>query len=220
MPNSTASGRRTSASKARSGGRRRASASSPSSAALVSVVEEPGIDHSSARVVATSSGPFVRSALLGIGRDRELKPGYPVIDPTGLAGRIVEVGASASRILLVTDINSRIPVLVGRSGTPAILLGDNGPKPRIAHLPADAVVESGDEIYTSGVGGILPRGLRIGSVVDVQGKLHARLYAQLDDLDYVSILKFDSPVIEFRDGERQPRGREIQSRARAAGGAK
>ena len=162
---------------------------------LANVIEEPGLDFVSGRVVADSSGPFVRSAMLAIGRDDGIKFGYPVVDGGGLVGRIVETGARASRVLLVTDINSRIPVQVGKSGIRAVLHGDNGPMPRIAHLPADAQIEPGDEVYSSGVGGMFPRGLRIGAVVDQGGMFRMRPHARLDELEFVSILLFDSPAI-------------------------
>ncbi|MEQ1612331.1 MAG: rod shape-determining protein MreC [Hyphomicrobiaceae bacterium] len=186
-------------------------------ARLANVVEEPGIEFLTARVVANSSGPFVRSAMLGIGRDRGMKTGYPVIDANGLVGRLIETGARASRVLLVTDINSRIPVQVGRQATRAVLLGDNGPQPRLGYLPAEATIEAGDEVYTSGIGGLLPRGLRIGSVVEDVDGFRMRPHARLDELDYVSILLFESPTIEFADDDKPSKPNDGLQRRSALG---
>lgn len=184
---------------------------------LAHVIEEPGLAFLTGRVVASSSGPFVRSAMLGIGRDQGLKSGFPVIDANGLVGRLVETGARASRVLLVTDINSRIPVQVGRGAVRAVLIGDNGPTPRLTYLPAEAGIEAGDEVYTSGVGGMLPRGLRIGSVVAAAEGFRMQPHARLDELDYVSILLFESPAIEFTDDEKAAKPREQLQRRSAVG---
>ena len=131
--------------------------------------------------------------MLAIGREDGARRGFPVVDGDGLVGRIVETGARASRVLLVTDINSRIPVLVGRQAQRAVLQGDNGPAPRLHYLAADAVVSAGDEVYTSGVGGVLPRGLRIGTVIEDAGSFRVQPHARLDELDFVSILQFELP---------------------------
>jgi rod shape-determining protein MreC len=188
-------------------------------ARLANVVEEPGLEFVTGRVVANSSGPFVRSAMLGLGRDKGMKPGYPVVDASGLVGRLLETGVRASRVLLVTDINSRIPVQIGRQATRAVLLGDNGPTPRLGYLPQDAAVEAGDEVYTSGVGGLLPRGLRIGTVIEVPGGFRMRPHARMDDLDFVSILLFESPAIEVPEEEKPVKPREPTPRRPAAGRA-
>ncbi len=188
-------------------------------ARLANVVEEPGLEFISARVVAHSSGPFVRSAMLGLGRDRGMKVGYPVVDASGLVGRLVESGARASRVLLVTDINSRIPVQVGKAAVRAVLLGDNGPNPRLGHLPPEAAIEAGDEVFTSGIGGVLPRGLRIGTVVADGDGYRMRPHASLDELDYVSVLLFESPTIEFNDDDKALSPRDSNQRRSTLGRA-
>jgi rod shape-determining protein MreC len=181
-------------------------------ARLAHVVEEPGLAFVTARVVADASGPFVRTAMLGAGREDGMKSGYPVIDESGLVGRIVETGARVSRVLLVTDINSRIPVQVGRAATRAIVLGDNGPAPRLGYLPAGAQVEAGDEVYTSGVGGLFPRGLRIGTVIDEGGTLRMKPHARFDELEYVSVLIFETPAIEIVEDDKTKPMREAPVR--------
>jgi rod shape-determining protein MreC len=183
---------------------------------LARVVEEPGLDYTTARVVADSRGPFVRSAMLSVGRDQGLKPGFPVISADGVIGRITETGRAASRVLLLTDINSRIPVFVGRNGIRALLVGDNGAKPRLTYLPANGTVEAGDEVSTSGVGGLFPRGLRIGTVVELGGKLAVQPHAQLDELDFVSVLLFENPTLELADVEKSaPARRSVVGRVSA-----
>jgi rod shape-determining protein MreC len=188
-------------------------------ARIARVVEEPGLSFATARVVADSSGPFVRSAMLAGGRDEGMKAGYPVIDANGLVGRVVETSARVSRVLLVTDINSRIPVQVGRSGARAVLAGDNGAAPKLGYLQPAAEVEAGDEVYTSGTGGLFPRGLRIGKVIDDGGVLRVVPHAQLEDLDYVSVLFFENPALELVEDDKASRGRDAPARRSSNGRA-
>jgi rod shape-determining protein MreC len=174
---------------------------------LAHVVEEPGLEHVAARVVADSRGPFVRSAMVSVGRDQGLKPGFPVISADGLVGRITETGRGVSRVLLLTDINSRIPVFVGRNSVRALMVGDNGPATKLTYIAvagASSGIDIGDEVSTSGVGGLFPRGLRIGTVAEQGGKLVIVPHARLDDLNFVSVLLFENPTLELADSERMP----------------
>ena len=170
-------------------------------AVIARVVEEPGIDFITGRVIADAKGPFARSVLLNAGRELGLKGGYPVIGGDGLIGRVIETGARSARVLLLTDLNSRIPVLIGASGIRGVLIGDNGARPRLAHLPEHSQISKGDEVVTSGVGGLFPRGLRIGEVVEEEGVLRVVPHARLDDLDHVSVLFFQSPALELASEE-------------------
>lgn len=165
--------------------------------ALAKVVEEPGIQFLTGRVVVDAAGPFARSLLLNSGRENGVKAGYPVVGADGLVGRVLESGARSSRILLLTDLNSRVPVLIGESSVRAILMGDNSVQPRLAHLPEDAAPKPGDEVVTSGVGGFFPRGLRIGVVDATDGGLKVTLHGRLDKLEHVSVLFFESPALEL-----------------------
>jgi len=185
-------------------------------AQLARVVEEPALHFITARVVTDASGPFVRSAMLRGGRDQGVRSGYPVISADGLVGRIVESGARASRVLLFTDLNSRIPVLVGPAQVRAIIVGDNGPYPRLAYLSPNSRIEPGDEVYTSGVGGLYPRGLRIGTAAEEAGSYRVVPHARLDELDFVSVLFFDTPTSELVEDDRSP-PREQRGRRSVAG---
>ena len=82
----------------------------------------------------------------------------------GLVGRVAELGDHAARILLLTDLNSRVPVVIEETRERAILSGDNTERPALAYLPPDARVSSGQRVVTSGSGGVLPAGLPIGTV--------------------------------------------------------
>jgi rod shape-determining protein MreC len=120
-----------------------------------------------ARVVADTGGSFFHSVLLNTGRRQSVRPGQPVISAGGLVGRTTEVGERSARVMLLTDINSRIPVLVEQTGERAILAGTNAPRPNLVYLSANSPVSQGDRIVTSGHGGMFPPGLAVGIVAEV-----------------------------------------------------
>jgi rod shape-determining protein MreC len=164
--------------------------------ALTRTVPQEPVGFATAQVIADSSGPFVRAVIVEAGREHSVIPGQPVINADGLVGRVVHAGHKAARALLLTDISSRIPVVIGEKQIRAIMIGDNGPKPKLTFLPPAAALSVGDNVSTSGVGGTLPRGLRIGRV-DLDGDgLFIRLFANPDALDYVSILLFKPSEVE------------------------
>lgn len=180
--------------------------------AIAKVVPEKKIDFITARVIADSSGAFVHNVTIDAGRSRKVESGYPVVNADGLVGRIVDVGPDAARVLLATDINSRIPVVVGPKAVRAILAGDNGARPRLIYLADGAKVSPGDDVSTSGVGGLFPVGLRLGRVADAASATPSvELKADLDRLDYVSVLFFADPSAHLTDelirrGEAKPAG--------------
>lgn len=160
--------------------------------ALLQLRTEPPIPMVSARVVADARGPFSNARLADAGADRGVKVGNPVLSERGVVGRIVGVTRSASRVLLLTDIDSRTPVLVDRTNARAMLTGDGGVAPRLDYLRGREPVKDGDLILTSGDGGIYPRGLPVGVAArDIRGVWRVRLYADQSAIDYVRILVFD-----------------------------
>jgi len=168
--------------------------------ALLKAVEEPALDYKTGYVIADARGPFARSVLINLGRSHGVKNGYAVINGDGLVGRVVHSGEFASRVILLSDLNSKIPVLVGPAAVRAVLVGDNSGRQNLEFLPNRTAVYAGDEVTTSGHGGMLPRGLQIGVVVADGAKAYrVRPNAALAELEYVSVLIFDSPVVVARD---------------------
>jgi rod shape-determining protein MreC len=166
---------------------------------LLNAVEEPALVYATGRVIADARGPFVRSALINLGRKDGLRVGYAVINGDGLVGRTVDAGGSVARVLLLNDLNSRIPVLVGPAGVRGLASGDNSAELQLDFLPAGATLYAGDEVYTSGSDGVLPRGLRVGVVTGSAGAYRVRPYAELNSLDAVSVLFFDAPALARTD---------------------
>lgn len=143
-------------------------------------------DRIGAWTVADPEGPFVRARLIGRGRESGVANGYPVINLYGLVGRVYETGRRSSRILLLTDLNSRIPVMADRSNSRAILVGDNSPFPRLEYVGRQPDIQEGDRIVSSGDGGVLPRGLPVGEAVPTRdGGWRVRLYSDQAPVDFV-----------------------------------
>ncbi len=159
---------------------------------LLQLRTEPQVPMISARVVTDVRGPFSNARLADAGRERGVKAGFPVLSDHGVVGRVVGVGRSVSRVLLLSDVDSRTPVLIDRTGARAILTGDGGGAPRMEYLRGVDPVKQGDVILTSGDGGLYPRGLPVGvAAKDIRGGWRVRLYAEAQDVDYVRILAFD-----------------------------
>jgi rod shape-determining protein MreC len=159
--------------------------------ALLKLRTEPPIPMVSARVVSDARGPFSNARLADAGSEKGVKVGNPVLSERGVVGRVVGVTRGVSRVLLLTDVDSRTPVLVERTNARAILTGDGGPIPRLEFVRGRDPVKEGDRLFTSGDGGIYPRGLPVGVVVkDLRGGWRARLYADQASIDYVRILVF------------------------------
>lgn len=166
---------------------------------LLNAAEEPALVYATGRVIADARGPFVRSALINLGRQDGLRIGYAVVNGEGLIGRTVDAGDAVARVLLLNDLNSRIPVLVGPAGVRGLALGDNSAELQLDFLAEGASVYPGDEVYTSGSGGLLPRGLRVGVVTGEPGAYRVQPYAELNALDAVSVLFFDAPALVRTD---------------------
>ncbi|WP_416897857.1 MAG: rod shape-determining protein MreC [Minwuia sp.] len=164
---------------------------------LLNVRSSTSLRYVTARVIAETGGPFVRTLVLGAGQRDGVEAQQAVIDARGLVGRVTEVAGEASRILLITDLNSRIPVLVEESGRRAILAGDNSAWPRLMFMEAEAEIRPGDRIVTSGHGGIFPPGLPVGVVVrSSDASLRIRPFVQWNRLSTVSVLRYRPPALD------------------------
>lgn len=185
---------------------------------LAKALDEQKIEFRTVRVIASSTGAFLQSALLEAGSEHGIKTGHPVINADGVLGRIVETGRRTARVLLLTDINSRVPVLVGKQQARALVVGDGGPEPRLSFLAPGASIEPGDEIATSGLGGMFPRGLRVGTVNGASGGSRVEPAARLGEQQYASVLLYDNPgvALALELGQANPAPVEPVTRRRPA----
>ncbi|MEE4349786.1 MAG: rod shape-determining protein MreC [Pacificimonas sp.] len=119
-------------------------------------------------VSGATSGAYAREALIGGGFRHGVRNGQPVRTASGLIGRTVEVGRNATRVLLVTDSESRVPVRVVRTGLPALVIGTNEPLVRVDLTgPTSNEVQVGDRLVTSGDGGLFAPGVIVATIVEI-----------------------------------------------------
>jgi rod shape-determining protein MreC len=159
--------------------------------ALLGVRTDPPIPMVFAHTVLDARGPFANTRIADAGASRGVIEGNPVLSEHGLVGRVTGVAPSASRIMLLTDVESRTPVLIGRTNGRAILTGDGGRTPKLAYLRTHDPIRPGDRILTSGDGGVLPRGLPVGVAVrDYDGGWRVALDSDVAPIDFVQIMLF------------------------------
>jgi rod shape-determining protein MreC len=159
--------------------------------AVLGIRTDPPLPHVAAETIADSRGPFADTRLANAGRDKGVAEGNPVVSEHGLIGRVVGVSDHVSRVLLLTDVESRTPVLLVRTNGRAILSGDGGEAPKLDYLRTAVGLKEGDRVLTSGDGGVFPRGLPVGTVVrGIDGDWHVALDSDAAPIDYVQILLF------------------------------
>ncbi|WP_454715258.1 rod shape-determining protein MreC [Caulobacter segnis] len=158
---------------------------------LMGLRTDPPIPMASARVVSDSRGPFANTRLADAGSEKGIVVGNPVLNERGLVGRVVGVSNGVSRVLLLTDIASRTPVMIDRTNARAILTGDGGPNPKLEYLRGVDPIQQGDRVVTSGDGGVVPRGLPVGAAVKgLDGRWRVVLFADQSSIDFIRILLF------------------------------
>lgn len=158
---------------------------------LLNVDSEQAEKFVTTRVIADGSSAYAKSLVIEGGRTSGIFKGQGVVSHEGLIGRVIESGSRTARVLLLQDINSRIPVLVEGSNERAILAGTNGTMPTLDHLALDHKVASGQRVVTSGLGGLFPFGLPVGeTVVNVDGSVGVKLYATSDRSQHVQVVDY------------------------------
>lgn len=155
---------------------------------------DPRLTYITGVVMADSGSPFRQSVLLNIGERDGVVDGWATMDGIGLVGRISGVGPDTARVILMTDASSAIPATIQPSGQTALITGDNTPAPAVEFLENRELVRPGDRVITSGDGGVFPAGLLIGQIaVDPGGRLRVRLSADFERLEFLRVLRFNSP---------------------------
>ena len=116
-----------------------------------------------ASIISNSAGSYIKTITINVGKNNGVRLGNAVTNNWGMIGRVVELGNNVSRVLLTTDINSQIPIYFERSRYRAILIGKNSNLLEIKFLKNRVNLFDNDRVITSGEGGLLPRGLVVGT---------------------------------------------------------
>lgn len=158
-------------------------------------IPDPAPSYVTARAVADAGGVYARAVLVAVGPNHGITRGQIALDSSGLVGRVTEVGSRSVRVMLITDINSRVPVELESSRARAIVMGTNGSRPRLAYWPSGTPPVEGERVVTSAEAGAFPSGLPVGVVhYNAQKVPEVEPVAHLDRLDVVRIFDYGLTV--------------------------
>ena len=141
----------------------------------------------SARVMIDKQSPYLNSFIINIGSNKNIKNGMAALDGKNFIGRIVDVNFFSSRVLLVSDLNSKIPVMTEPSAHHAILSGHGEIEPTLEYLPENHNIQDGDKVYTSGKEGIFSPGIPVGEVKIKDGIIKVLLFSDLSQITFINI---------------------------------
>ena len=139
------------------------------------------------RVMIDKQSPYLNSFIINSGSNKNIKKGMEVLDGKNFIGRIVDVNFFSSRVLLVSDLNSKIPVIIEPSGNHAILSGKGKNNPSLDYLPENHLVKNNDKVYTSGKEGIFSAGIPVGEVIVKKDQINVLLFSNLSQVSFVNI---------------------------------
>jgi len=142
----------------------------------------------SARVLLDKESPYLNSFVINLGSNKKIKNGMAVLDGSNFIGRIVDVNFFSSRVLLISDLNSKIPVITEPAGHHAILSGKGKNDAALEYLPENHNIKNGDKIYTSGKEGIFLPGIPIGEIkIKDKNNVSVSLFSDLNQVTFVNI---------------------------------
>ena len=161
----------------------------------------PDHQYIGASIIGRDPSPFLNYIIINRGADDGLRRGMPVVTQNGLAGRVIQVTASAARVSLVTDPITRINVRVEPSRSAAVLTGSITGDITLEQIPQDAEVNPGNLILTSGLGGNYPANIIVGQVTSVRSRENALFQSasvqpvtDFSDLSIVLVITNFEPV--------------------------
>ena len=160
---------------------------------IANLVRSAPVKAVTGEVIAGRQSPLGRSVTIGLGENDGLRYGQPVFGGGGLFGRVTSVAKTTAEVLMLNDINSRIPVEVGKGRLPALLVGDNSQAPRLVYLGSGDAARAGDVVITSGVSGEFPRGIAVGTVVLDNADVRVKTAADLVPGYYLTVLLYNLP---------------------------
>jgi len=143
-----------------------------------------------AKVLIDKKSPFLRSIIVNKGTNNEIKKGMAVLNNNYLVGKVIEVNFGTSRVLLLSDLNSKIPVVVEPGSILSILSGTGTTSGEIQYSKTDLSFEENNIVYTSGTGGLFNAGIPIGKIVILDDKTTVKFFSDFSQLRYVTIKSF------------------------------
>jgi rod shape-determining protein MreC len=173
---------------------------------LLDLVGETQGQAVTARVVAEENGPFAASRIANAGAANGVREGFAAVNEYGLVGRVVRVGEYTSRVLMLTDFSSRIPVMGSQSGDRALLVGDSGTGARLLEPETPDKIIPGEVWVTSGDDGKMPLGVRVGTARKVGDEWRLDLAMEAGPVDFLRLV----PPPDFADPDLVPPLNDVQ----------
>jgi rod shape-determining protein MreC len=161
---------------------------------LLHAVPDPELSSVLAQVIGRSSRPFQQTMIIDAGRANGVKPGQAVVDSRGMIGRIFIAGQRTSWVILLTDLNSRVPVTIEPGNIQAIMAGDNSSQPFIEVVSQNAHLKPGDQVASSGDGSLLPPGIPVGTITQHGVNFRVSLLADSASSQDVNVLDYKQPI--------------------------
>ncbi len=141
-----------------------------------------------AKVILDKNSPYLNSVIINKGSSSRIKLGMPVLSEGNLVGRVVEVNFLSARILLLNDLNSKIPVMISPKGSQAILSGRGEDKPKLEYLPEKFELNDKNLVFTSGKDGIFFEGIPVGNVIFEDNKIKVKLFSDPNQVSFVNVI--------------------------------
>ena len=149
-----------------------------------------------AKVILDKNSPYLNSVIINRGSSSRIKLGMPVLSEGNLVGRVVEVNFLSARILLLNDLNSKIPVMISPKGSQAILSGNGEDKPKLEYLPEKFELSNKNLVFTSGKDGIFFEGIPIGNAISEGNKIKVKLFSDPNQVSFVNVVLDKSSDLE------------------------
>ena len=142
------------------------------------------------KVLLDQQSPYLKSVIINKGFNHGIKLGLAVKEKSYFVGKVINVNFLTSRILLISDLNSKIPVIIEPTGANAIMSGQGQNNyAALEYLPKQKKIKEGDIVYTSGVDGIIPEAIPIGKIIEVDENLFVEFFVDFSQLKYVKVNK-------------------------------
>ena len=151
-----------------------------------------------AKIIIDKDSPFLRSIIVNKGSKNNVKKGMAVLDGDYLIGKVVEVNYSTSRVLLLSDLNSKIPVTIEPGSYECILSGTGGSQGVIQYLKEEYIIEENSLVYTSGSGGLFKAGIPIGKIIfsEAGDKKYVNFLSDFSQLKFIKIVSYKKETKE------------------------
>ena len=145
-----------------------------------------------AKVIVDKQSPFLKSIIVNKGSKHGAELGMAVLDKEYLVGKIVELNFTTSRVLLLSDLNSKIPVDILPNSIQSILSGTGKENGKIQYVKEETLIENENKVFTSGAGGIFKPGIPIGEIDKKQSNLdiNVSFFSDFSQLRFVKLKSF------------------------------